>query len=93
MNYCWIGWCKEDNHDKVWAVIDSGNYNYTTVWGRRGKKLQTKPFSGGSYELGRLIGKKQDKGYRAVDKSNLDVIYPDFEKDLEQTAIWAVLCS
>ena len=93
MNYRWIGWCKEDNHDKVWAVIDSGNYNYTTVWGRRGKKLQTKPFSGSGHELDKLISVKRKKGYSNVDKTNLDVIYPDFEKDLEQTAIWAVLCS
>ena len=24
INYKFIGWCQEDNHDKVWGVIDLG---------------------------------------------------------------------
>lgn len=91
MNYRWIGWCNDDNHDKVWVVLETGNYNYTTVWGRRGKKLQTKPFSGTRNDLDKLISVKRNKGYFSVGKDNLDRVYPDFEKDLEQTAIWAVL--
>jgi hypothetical protein len=91
MDYRWIGWCKEDNHDKVWIVLELGKNNYTTVWGRRGKKLQTKAFTGTSRDLDKLIYKKSDKGYRKVDKNNLDQVYPEFEKDLEQTTMWAML--
>jgi len=98
MNYKWIGWCREDNHDKIWAVIclrtpkhgaDAGNY--ATVWGRRGKKLQTKPFSGEAYQINNSIRAKQKKGYAEIPTTELDRIYPEFETDLEQTAIWAVL--
>jgi hypothetical protein len=39
----------------------------------------------------RLIDKKVDKGYKRVDKTDLDNVYPEFEQDLEQTAVWALL--
>jgi predicted DNA-binding WGR domain protein len=65
--------------------------NYTTFWGRRGKKLQTKSFSGPSYEIDKLIRQKSNKGYVGINKENLDIVYPEFEQDLEKTAVWAML--
>jgi hypothetical protein len=35
--------------------------------------------------------KKQEKGYKSVDISELNEVYPEFEKDLEKTAVWASL--
>jgi predicted DNA-binding WGR domain protein len=90
IEYKFIGWCKEDNHDKVWGVIDIGNHRCVTFWGRRGKKLQTK-ISDFTYEIHRLIQTKINKGYIRIDKSKLDKVYPEFEDDLEKTAVMAIL--
>ena len=101
MKYEFIGWCRDDdkNQDKVWIVIDlsEGNLNwahdrpFATVWGRRGKKLQHKIVHANAYDMSRLIDRKMDKGYKKVPKFELDNVYPEFEQDLEQTAVWALL--
>ena len=101
MKYEFIGWCRDEekNQDKVWIVIDlsEGDINwvknrpYATVWGRRGKTLQHKIVHASAYDMHRLIDKKIDKGYKRVDKTDLDNVYPEFEQDLEQTAVWALL--
>ena len=102
MNYEWIGWCKEDNHDKVWGIIElqeTGDpasfyyktYNYVTFWGRRGAKLQTKHWIGGSYDVSEMVRKKKNKGYQWIDNSKLDEVYPEFQQDLEKTELWAKL--
>jgi hypothetical protein len=104
INYKFIGWCHEDKHDKVWGVIDLGQAEkpdewgmggwtnkYITFWGRRGKKLQTKVSVQHHYDVEKLIDKKRDKGYTRVDRSRLDTVYPEFQDDLEKTAVWALL--
>ena len=84
-----------ENHDKVWGVIllgDADRYRpkCLTFWGRRGKKLQTK-MGVDDYEMGKLIRKKEDKGYRSVNENRLNEVYPEFKTDLEKTAMWATL--
>lgn len=102
VNYKFIGWCKEDNHDKVWAAIILRDSEYSTVWagapckwvtiwGRRGKKLQSKVFDSNTGELLRLIETKKRKGYQKVNQLDLDRVYPEFQSDLEKTAIWSLL--
>ena len=91
MKFSFIGWCQEENHDKVWGAIELGTTRYVTFWGRRGKKLQTKSIITSSYQLSNMIRQKTSKGYVSVDKNNLDLVYPEFEKDLEQTAMWSML--
>jgi hypothetical protein len=99
MNYQHIGWCKDGTHDKVWGIIClqepttsyRGDGKFVTFWGRRGKKLQTKTVETGHYEVKKMFDKKLDKGYQEVDKRRLDEVYPEFEQDLEQTAVWAML--
>ncbi|NDB82515.1 MAG: hypothetical protein EB127_07215 [Alphaproteobacteria bacterium] len=91
MKYTFIGWCKEGNHDKVWGAIELGKVKFVTFWGRRGKKLQTKTIIVSPYQMTKMIDSKTAKGYLSIDKNNLDMVYPDFEKDLEQTAIWSML--
>lgn len=95
MRYFWIGWCREDNHDKVWGLIDitpaqTGLGTYIAFWGRRGKKLQVKVHHDLTfYEASRLCDKKEDRGYKRI--LTLDSVYPEFEQDLEQTAVWGML--
>lgn len=93
MKYKFIGWCKEGIHDKVWGVInlDSDYYGHVlTFWGRRGAKLQTKK-AYNDYTLTKLIRSKEHKGYKEIQKFELDEVYPEFESDLEKTAMWATL--
>jgi hypothetical protein len=95
-DYFWIGHCQEDNHDKVWGIIkinsiDQWDGNYVSFWGRRGKKLQTKIYEHVAYwEMEDLYDKKVRKsGYKEIDLTKLNEVYPDFEKDLEKMAFWA----
>jgi hypothetical protein len=98
MKFEHIGWCKEGVHDKVWGVIllhEDTRYpflnKYITFWGRRGAKLQTKIVEESSINIREMFRKKLNKGYQEVDKNELDRVYPDFQSDLEKTAIWATL--
>lgn len=69
--------------------------DYVVVWGRRGKALQTKVHKNSTkYAMGQLADKKQYKSkpeecYKEVDKTKLDEVYPEFEKDLRDTAFWS----
>lgn len=105
--YIYVGWMKEGQADKVWGVIElvapKDTYStgkYLTFWGRRGKRYQTKilkstqPFAGfyaRHSEVGKKIEEKKEKGYKTVDKTHLENVYPDFEKDLQTTAFWTVM--
>ena len=97
MKYFFIGWCNENNHDKVWGIIEIsqneqyGPDKYLTFWGRRGKKLQTKMFSDYVGAMFNLVSRKKKKGYIEIDEDKLDQVYPEFESDLSKTTMWAIL--
>lgn len=105
MKYEFIGWCYDEarKHDKVWGVIllqedvpvDSSAWpfrtnKYVSFWGRRGKKLSTKMINGSDYDIEQVIRKKK-REYSTIDKNRLNEVYPEFQSDLEKTAIWATL--
>jgi predicted DNA-binding WGR domain protein len=92
LNFKFIGWCHEGTHDKVWGAIKLNDGKVLTFWGRRGKKLQTK-LAADNWDLRKLIDSKENKGYVSVDQHKLNQVYPEFENDLEKTAMWAILCS
>jgi len=95
INYKYIGWCSEDNSDKVWVCIqlngDRWHGKFLTVWGRRGKQLQSKIVESNTYEMGKLVGRKDAKGYREIPEDKLHEVYPEFQQDLERTAAWGML--
>ena len=95
INYKYIGWCRVDNSDKVWACIQlSGDRwygKYLTVWGRRGKQLQSKIIDVSDRDIGNLIRSKDAKGYCEIPEDKLNEVYPEFEQDLERTAAWGML--
>jgi hypothetical protein len=76
-------------------IIEGSPGKYLIFWGRRGKKLQTKLAHHHRLWLDdcveEMFWKKLDKGYKEVDKQQLDAVYPEFESDLEKTAMWALL--
>ena len=97
MDFQFIGHCydQKENHDKVWGVIcmdDRHSYprRMLTFWGRRGKKLQTK-MTEDNWDLTKLIRAKENKGYDSVNENRLNEVYPEFQADLEKTAMWAML--
>lgn len=105
-NYVFIGWLKEGQSDKVWGIIELAKPSsqfalgkYLTFWGRRGSKYQTKVVSSGMpYHpfwgctvLDKKITEKIDKGYRSVQKDQLEKVYPEFEKDLQATTFWTLM--
>jgi predicted DNA-binding WGR domain protein len=61
------------------------------VWGRRGKKLQSKIVETTNHEMGKLIGSKDAKGYCEIPEDKLHEVYPEFQQDLEKTAAWSML--
>jgi len=95
INYKYIGWCSEDNSDKVWVCIqlngDRWHGKFLTVWGRRGKRLQSKLIESTTYEMGKLVGSKDAKGYCEIPEDKLHEVYPEFQQDLERTAAWGML--
>lgn len=91
MKFDHIGWCKQDNHDKVWGIIRLQDNNCVTFWGRRGAKLQTKVVRASWYDAETLFSKKLNKGYKEIKEWELDEVYPEFRQDLEKTAVWAML--
>jgi len=90
LSYKFIGWCKEGTSDKVWGAIQLEGRRAVTFWGRRGKALQTKLVND-DWDLSKLVDQKRRKGYREVDRNGLDRVYPEFQEDLEKTAVWAIL--
>jgi predicted DNA-binding WGR domain protein len=97
MNYKYIGWCSDGEHDKVWVCIqlsgDRWHGKFLTVWGRRGKKLQSKIVETNTYEMEKLIRSKDAKGYVEIPEDKLNEVYPEFQQDLEKTTAWALLKS
>ena len=101
MQYEFIGWCKEEGHDKVWGAIvlernidkyvSDSHHRVAYFWGRRGKKLQTKVSVDSQRDINKLIDSKTKKGYKKVNLDELNKVYPEFETDLHQTAFWATL--
>lgn len=96
----WIGWCKEGSHDKIWAVYILETctewwgpcvVKYATIWGRRGKALQSKVFLSESASHNVKINEKKRKGYTQLSIQELSQVYPEFEEDLEKAVFWAVL--
>lgn len=104
MKYLYIGWCKEGTHDKIWGVIELEKFSiptrtdphwrmgkYLTFWGRRGNKLRTKLVEGTDSTVYNMFREKVKEGYNSIELTRLNEVYPEFESDLETTALWASL--
>lgn len=81
MNFHFIGWCKEDNHDKVWVSFEFEGSHYVG-WGRRNKKLKFKQHY---YRPTKLEYDKQRKGYQPVDEFMLFTLFPDFKDSVAES--------
>lgn len=88
IKFNFLGWCKEDNHDKIWCRINCGGSHYA-VWGRRGKTLTFKKHARES----NLIDVQRTKvsRYREVDSFEMFMLFPDLEEDIQQQLMFAIL--
>lgn len=80
-------WCRDHRRFSNKTYVTK----YATIWGRRGKALQSKVFEGDSVSYRAKIAEKQRKGYTQIDTSKLKEVYPEFQDDLEKAAFWATL--
>lgn len=93
MKVLWLGWCHEDNHDKVWGIAlyqEGPSYSlntYATFWGRRGKKLQKKLVQMDHYDAMKLIHQKVGKGYQAYPPEEAAKIYEHLPKEIFKVAL------
>ena len=84
MNIVFIGWCHQPtrNHDKVWGLVDKGNGEYMTFWGRRGNNFQTNMKAMNDQQRRQLVHSKIMKGYRRIPSDEWDTIYDHFGRDV-----------
>lgn len=99
-----IGWCCDDNHDKIWGyffrdhnIEDSVRpwylipyRNVCIFWGRRGRAMQFKS-SVCDVELVKLTQTKENKGYVKIYKNKLFEIWPTFQEEMESKLIVEIL--
>lgn len=85
-----FGHNNEPGHDKVWGYITVGDgssaklYNF---WGARGRKIAFKEYPQGwdsLNELRKLARKKEDRGYRSIPVSQIDIIVEGFSESFEK---------
>ena len=94
--FIFIGYCKRENHDKVWGILSLETLrSYTNkpvyiFWGGRGKSLAFKEDKM-NYALTKLSLAKEKKGYKEIDKDELYRIWPDFDDTLNQRFMLHVL--
>lgn len=102
MEFGFIGWCKEDNHDKIWGyflrptpnaqvwINKQYGWNCCVFWARRGKAMQFKADTTG-HELNKLVSSKLKKGYREITPEKLREIWPSFDSESEGKLLMEVL--
>jgi hypothetical protein len=107
LKYKFIGWNKNNSSDKIWGAIELISPKviarvptpgmYLIFWGRRGTKYQTQFLKSYSAEyswkaiIDQKISEKINKRYKIVGKNQLIEVYPDFEKDISDTAFWTMM--
>jgi hypothetical protein len=88
IDFSFIGWCKEANHDKVWTSFFAEGAWYS-AWGRRGAKLQFKKYHS-RIEMQSVERKKRLK-YKEVDAFLLFTLFPDFEDKVGEELLMKTL--
>lgn len=90
MNIEFALWCRDE--DKVYGAIQLAERKYIFFWGKRGGKLQASDVKSiGKWTAQEMsLYKIRINGY--VDYTyRLDLVYPEFQKDIEKIGIWASL--
>lgn len=101
-----IGWCNEDNHDKIWGYFyrptdtsvgtlwskptKAQGWNCCIFWARRGRAMQFKQDVTGR-ELDKLVNSKLKKGYERISQPKLFEIWPSFVEEAEGKLMWDIL--
>jgi len=102
-----IGWCKEDNHDKIWGYFfrPTPVESHTPSWMQPrknqgwnccifwGRRGKAMQFKADvtGRELDKLAGSKLKKGYNKISADQLISIWPTFISEAEGKLMWEVL--
>lgn len=102
-----IGWCKEDNHDKIWGYFLRPTPEDTTspYWMRPtkdrgwnccifwGRRGKAMQFKADitGHELDKLVRSKLNKGYNKISSNQLISVWPTFITEAEGKLMWEVL--
>lgn len=87
INFRFIGWCKNNSHDKVWVSFEVG-HSYYCAWGKRGKRLSFKKHTDRSLKV---IENAKKTYYKEVDSFLLFSVFPYFKDELEKELILKLL--
>lgn len=83
-----LGWMKEDNHDKVWGFIRLNSGSLYNFWCKRGGTLRFKRHFD-KWTLNDLARKKKDKGYQELSEEKMEVVWPGFGEDFGNKFVMA----
>lgn len=100
VNFIWIGYNKQDNHDKVWGVLTLEKFSpiyhmnlnkpVYIFWGGRGKSLAFKE-DRMTYSITKLSASKEKRGYKEINETKLRELWPDFDETLNQRLMLHIL--
>jgi hypothetical protein len=90
IKFNYIGWCNEENHDKIWASFSINDSHYA-MWGARGKSVSFKKHDS-IWDLNEVTRKKQKK-YWTVNESKITEIWPDFYEQLNKRLFYCILAN
>lgn len=92
IEFSFIGWQKQDNHDKVWTSFKIEGAWYC-AWGARSKKLQFKQHSTIDRKPTKLADLEFEKAkrYKEVDSFLLFTLFPDFEEKVKDELLLSLL--
>ena len=88
IEFLYIGWCNEGNHDKVWTAFIAGGAHYAG-WGRRGKAIRFKRHDSRSSLM--TVKRQKEKKYGTVDEFQLFCIFPTFKDDVSSKLMMSIL--
>ena len=102
-----IGWCNEENHDKVWGYFLRPTAVITNNWGSTypikdsgwnccifwGRRGKAMQFKADvtGHELNKLVQTKINKGYNKIDSTKLNEIWPTFADEASMKLTFEVL--
>lgn len=84
-------WCNKENSDKVWGFFHSSDTIYN-FWGKRGTQLAFQQHPIGKLKSFQTKAKsKISKGYKLVDKEQINDVWPNFFMELDLQFMTAMM--
>lgn len=82
----WVGYCNNDNSDKIWGICREIYGTEYTFWCRRGGTVKVK-YHGYNTNTRSLVRSKEDKGYWEIHPTELSTLHPDLIEQLRRAIV------